>query len=75
MADVFHMGFRYIGPNGADGAVTYYIDNVSWGRTDLQGIESIQPSAISCQKVLRDGQVIIERGGKKYNILGTLIAQ
>lgn len=35
MADVFHIAFRYIGPNGGAGAVTYYIDNVSWGRTDL----------------------------------------
>ena len=35
MADVFHMAFRYTGPNGADGVVTYYIDDVSWGRTDL----------------------------------------
>ena len=35
MADVFHMAFRFVGPNGNEGAVTYYIDDVSWGRTDL----------------------------------------
>ncbi len=35
IADVFFMAFRFVGPNGNEGAVTYYIDNVSWGRTDL----------------------------------------
>lgn len=74
MADVFYMGFHYIGPNGNKGVVTYYLDDISWGRDDLppmQGIESIQPSAVSCQKILRDGQVIILRGGRKYTILGS----
>lgn len=31
VADIFHMAFHFVGPNGADGAVVYYIDNVSWG--------------------------------------------
>ena len=35
MADVFFMAFKYIGLMGEDNAVTYYIDDVSWGRTDL----------------------------------------
>lgn len=35
VADVFFMAFRFSGPNGNEGAVTYYLDNVSWGRTDL----------------------------------------
>jgi len=39
VADVFHMGFRYAGPNGGDGAVTYYVDNISWGRDDLPEIK------------------------------------
>lgn len=34
------------------------------------GMESIQPSEISSQKILRNGQVIIIRGDKKYNMLG-----
>jgi hypothetical protein len=29
------MAFRFVGPNGNEGAVTYYLDDVSWGRTDL----------------------------------------
>lgn len=71
MADVFHMAFRYAGPNGNEGAVTYYIDDVSWGRTDLQGVENIQSSEVRSQKVLRDGQLIILRGEKRYTILGS----
>ena len=38
MAEVFHIAFRYLGPDGDDGAVVYYVDNVSWGRTDLPQI-------------------------------------
>lgn len=38
MADVFFMAFRFVGPNGNEGAITYYIDDVSWGRTDLPTI-------------------------------------
>ena len=34
------------------------------------GIEGIQPSAISIQKVLRDGQLFILRDGKTYNVQG-----
>ena len=33
-------------------------------------IESIQPSAISPQKIIRNGQLLIERNGKVYNSLG-----
>lgn len=34
------------------------------------GIESVQPSEIRIQKVLRDGQMIIIREGKEYNAQG-----
>lgn len=33
--DVFFMGFKFSGINGAEGAATYLIDDVSWGREDL----------------------------------------
>ncbi len=35
IADVFFLAFRYDGQIGESNAVTYYIDDVSWGRTDL----------------------------------------
>lgn len=38
MADVFHIAFRYFSPNGNEGTVTYYLDDISWGRTDLPEI-------------------------------------
>ena len=36
------------------------------------GIESIQPSAISTQKLLKDGQLIIIRNGVEYNVNGQM---
>lgn len=38
ISDVFFIAFRYTGPNGTNGAVTYYVDDVSWGRTDIPTI-------------------------------------
>ena len=40
-----------------------------WGEPK-QGIENIQSSEPSNRKILRDGQLIILREGKEYNILG-----
>jgi hypothetical protein len=45
MSDVFHMAFRYTSPNGGDGVVTYYVDDISWGRTDLPTL-SVTPATI-----------------------------
>lgn len=38
--DTFYMAFRYIGPNGVEGAVTYYIDDVTWGNPQLPVISA-----------------------------------
>ena len=35
-----------------------------------QGVESIQPSDVSIQKVLRDGQIVIIRDNKQFNVMG-----
>lgn len=37
------------------------------------GIESIQPSVVSCQKVLQDGKLLVVRDGMVYTLLGTRI--
>ena len=37
------------------------------------GMESIQNSEVSVQKVIRDGQVLILRDGRTYNILGVTV--
>jgi len=36
----------------------------------VTGVESIQPSEVSLQKILRDGQIYILRGEKEYTITG-----
>ena len=73
MADVFHMGFRFIGPNGADGAVTYYIDDVTWGygSTDV----STMQSAVNAQpdKFIRNGGLYIRHDNRIYNTNGILV--
>lgn len=38
--DVFFMAFKYTGKWGNENGVTYYIDDVGWGRTDLPEIKS-----------------------------------
>lgn len=37
------------------------------------GMESIQNSEVSVQKVIRDGQVLILRDGRTYNVLGVTV--
>ncbi len=37
------------------------------------GVDSIQTSEVSVQKVIRDGQVLILRDGRTYNILGVTV--
>ena len=58
MADVFHIAFRYAGPNGGAGAATYYIDNVSWGRADLPTI-SVEPAYLIDSTAQRGQKTII----------------
>ena len=40
------------------------------GNNAPTGVESVQPSAISTQKVLRNGQIVIVKGDKMYNVMG-----
>lgn len=71
VADVFFMGFHFVGPNGNEGAVTYYIDDVSWGRTDLpMGIEEVSVQPSETKKMMVDGALYIVREGKIYNVIG-----
>lgn len=44
IADVFFMGFSFKSTRGRNNSATYYIDDVSYGRTDLG---TIRPSAMS----------------------------
>ncbi|MDE6853782.1 MAG: T9SS type A sorting domain-containing protein [Muribaculaceae bacterium] len=35
LADTFYIGFRFTSNRGRDNSAVYYIDDVSWGRTDV----------------------------------------
>jgi len=69
MSDVFYMAFRYVGPNGNEGVITYYVDDVTWGMV-TEGLFSSPYPEVRIQKILRNGQLIIIRDGKEYSILG-----
>ena len=70
--DAFHMAFRYTGPNGAAGAVAYYVDDVTWGVV-TEGIESVQDSAVRTRKVLRDGQIYLVTEDATYDVRGARV--
>lgn len=71
MADVFFMAFRYIGPNGGDGAVTYYIDDVSWGRTDLPVI-SVDVTQIMAETVVNEVSELATINVTTSNVTGSI---
>ena len=39
----------------------------------LTGVESVQTSEVSSQKVLQNGQIVIYHDGKKYSVIGSVI--
>ena len=78
------MAFRYVGPNGGMGSVTYYIDDVSWGKesstpidpgTDpgdqaIENTYSIGKDLPEASKILHNGTFYILRGNKVYSVSG-----
>ena len=56
----------YSGSNQAPRRLRFVFDQAT-------GVESIQPSAVSSQKVLRDGQLVILRNGVEYNAAGQMV--
>ena len=78
MAEVFYIAFRYVGPNGGQGAVTYYVDNVSWGADVAEGgreVRSETANAVRSEKLLRNGQIVIRRDGVEYTVLGIPVSR
>lgn len=64
---------HYTSPNNHRG---YGIPN-AWKAYTMSpsDVESIQPSAVSSQKILRNGQIVIVRDNKAYTILGLEIGE
>ncbi len=58
--EVFFMEFRYIGPNGAEGVVTYYVDDVTWG---------VMPTGV--ENIARE----LDLNAPMYNVLGTPVGK
>ena len=56
----------YSGSNQAPRRMPFIFDQAT-------GVESIQPSAVSSQKVFRDGQLVIIRNGVEYNAAGQMV--
>ena len=74
----YHAGNAAVKPYKANtaGAVyvyAYYRKYVE--PSSATGVEDIQPSEVSYQKVLRDGQVLIIRNGETYTITGAKVQQ
>ncbi|MBQ7697087.1 MAG: hypothetical protein IJT35_00695, partial [Paludibacteraceae bacterium] len=44
--------------------------SVTFAKKSTTGVENIQSSAVRSQKVLRNGQLLIERNGETYTIKG-----
>ena len=65
--DEDHINILYARPDGGESHPGYFTKKVG------TGIESLQPSAVSIQKVLRDGHVLILREGRLYDMNGRLI--
>ena len=62
---IFQFKFMNATPEGS----TIYIDNVYF-YGEAQGLESIQHSEVSIQKVLYNGQVVIIKNGVMYTVFG-----
>ena len=67
--DTHGISGQAVNATGKTSVATTATLNTSW----TQGVESIQSSEVSMQKVVRDGQVVIIRDGKTYNLNGTRI--
>ena len=67
--NIFQFKFMNATPEGKE----LFIDNVYFHTKKAEGIEGIQNTEYSVQKVLRNGQVIILRGDKMYTLTGQAI--
>lgn len=68
---IIHSSDRYSDPDTIENHYGYGIPN-AWKALTMRptGVESIQDSEVSIQKIFRDGQLYILYGGKIYDVLG-----
>lgn len=72
ISDVFHIAFRYKGPNGGAGAVVYYIDDVTWSVEQSDKPEDNTPQDDDKQDndALDNIEIKLNTNLPMYNILG-----
>ena len=44
--------------------------NATFVEKSAQGVENVETKAIKAEKMIRDGQLIIKKGDKEFNVLG-----
>ena len=68
------LGYEGDEPILSGACTSYFGSTISFVyKPGTQGLESIQPSAISIQKVIREGQLYLIRDGKMYDVQGRRI--
>jgi hypothetical protein len=65
--DESHINILYARPDGGASHPGYFTKKVG------TGVESLQPSAVSIQKVLREGVIYIMYNGTMYNVQGQIV--
>jgi hypothetical protein len=51
LADVFFIGFKFKSTRGVDNSAVYYVDDVTWGRTDVPQIKPVQSTVAETAQV------------------------
>ena len=74
LADAFYMAFRFAGYRH-NNAPIYYVDDVTWGIQKIAtDVESAEAEVYKNTRLeVRDGQVVIIRGGEVYDLTGRRI--
>ena len=66
-----HKGYTFIGWDAEFEEVKTNLDiHAKWKKNGDEGIEEVQRDDVPCTKVLRDGQLFIQRGDKVYTAAG-----
>ena len=75
VVDSAHAGTRdvYFRPAGNSPDWDEFGGYIWMGSNPTTGINNVQSDDVQCTKVLRDGQLLIVKDGKWYNLLGTII--
>jgi hypothetical protein len=63
LADVFFIGFKFKSTRGVDNAAVYYVDDVTWGRTDVPQIKPAQSSVSETAEVNTPKEIALSAVG------------